>query len=87
MSTNAKDLIKKLLCRDPRKRLGANKDSEEIKEHPFFEDINWEDVFNRKLQMMPIEDPKINLNEPIKVTFMQSENNKKVEGWTFINKI
>jgi serine/threonine protein kinase len=36
MSNNAKDLIKKLLCRDPRKRLGANKDSEEIKEHPFF---------------------------------------------------
>lgn len=27
MSANAKDLIKKLLCRDPRKRLGANKDS------------------------------------------------------------
>lgn len=49
MSANAKDLIKKLLCRDPRKRLGANKDSEEIKEHPFFEGINWEDVFNRKL--------------------------------------
>jgi serine/threonine protein kinase len=49
MSNNAKDLIKKLLCRDPRKRLGANKDSEEIKEHPFFEDINWQDVFNRKL--------------------------------------
>jgi hypothetical protein len=28
MSNNAKDLIKKLLCRDPRKRLGANKDSD-----------------------------------------------------------
>ncbi len=49
MSPHAKDLIKKLLCRDPRKRLGANKDSEWIKEHPFFEGINWEDVFNRKL--------------------------------------
>jgi hypothetical protein len=31
MSNEAKDLIKKLLCRDPRKRLGATRDSEEIK--------------------------------------------------------
>ena len=28
MSADAKDLIKKLLSRDPRKRLGANRDSE-----------------------------------------------------------
>lgn len=27
MSSEAKDLIKKLLCRDPRKRLGAERDS------------------------------------------------------------
>lgn len=33
MSHDAKDLIKKLLCRDPRKRLGASRDSEELKEH------------------------------------------------------
>lgn len=31
MSNEAKDLIKRLLCRDPRKRLGAERDSEEIK--------------------------------------------------------
>ena len=47
MSPNAKDLIKKLLCRDPRKRLGATKDSEELKEHPFFEGIDWQSVLNR----------------------------------------
>jgi len=27
MSNEAKDLIKRLLCRDPRKRLGADRDS------------------------------------------------------------
>lgn len=37
--------------------------------------------------MAPIEEPKINFNEPIKVTFMENENGKKIEGWTFINKI
>ena len=31
MSANAKDLIKKLLSRDPRKRLGANRDADELK--------------------------------------------------------
>ncbi len=28
MSTEAKDIIKKLLCRDPKKRLGHQRDSE-----------------------------------------------------------
>ena len=35
---NAKDLIKKLLDRDPKTRLA---DIEEIKKHPFFAKINW----------------------------------------------
>lgn len=33
------------------KRLGAGpRDAEEIKEHEFFSDINWDDVSNRKLK-------------------------------------
>ena len=78
MSNEAKDLIKKLLCRDPRKRLGAIRDSQEIKQHDFFKGMNWQDVFNRKLQMPPIEDPKINMNEIIKVNFDNTENGKKI---------
>lgn len=36
--------------REPTKRLGAGKtDSEEIKTHPWFKNINWDDVYNRKL--------------------------------------
>ena len=62
MSANAKDLIKRLLSRDPRKRLGANRDSEELKEHPFFEGISWQDVMNRELKMPEVDLPKINLN-------------------------
>ena len=50
ISLEARDLIIKLLCRNPKKRLGYRRDGEEIREHPWFSDINWEDVFYKKLQ-------------------------------------
>ena len=34
--------------------------------------------------MPPIDDPKWNLNDTIKVSFENEGNGKKVEGWTFI---
>lgn len=38
----ARDLIKKLLVRDPRRRLGSSRGASEIKGHPFFKGIiNW----------------------------------------------
>jgi len=43
------DLINKLLYRKPYKRLGAN-GIKEIKEHPWFKNINWEELFNKKLK-------------------------------------
>ena len=46
---NAKDLIKKLLVIDPNERLGSGPDgSENIKKHPFFKGINWNDAYQRK---------------------------------------
>lgn len=42
MSIDARNLILQLLNRNPMRRLGAGpKDSQEIKEHAFFKDINW----------------------------------------------
>jgi len=55
-----------------------------LKEHEFFQDVNWQDVFARKLDMPPIDEPKWNLNETIKVSFENSDGGKKIEGWTFI---
>lgn len=40
----AKDLIKKLLILDPQERLGFN-GAEEIKEHPFFQDVEWDKLY------------------------------------------
>ena len=39
-----------LLTRDPSRRLGSGKeDAEEIKRQPFFKDVNWEDVLNKRI--------------------------------------
>lgn len=37
----AKDLIRGLLAKDPQKRLGFKRGATEIKQHPFFESVNW----------------------------------------------
>ncbi|XP_018901176.1 ribosomal protein S6 kinase alpha-5 isoform X2 [Bemisia tabaci] len=41
LSTDVVDFISQLLVKDPRKRLGGDKDAEELKKHPFFKDMNW----------------------------------------------
>ncbi|KAG9315591.1 kinase-like domain-containing protein [Chiua virens] len=45
------DLAKgSLLTRDPARRLGSSKtDAEEIKKHPFFKDVSFDDVFNKRI--------------------------------------
>ncbi|KAL8124444.1 serine/threonine-protein kinase D6PKL2-like [Apium graveolens] len=41
VSFAAKDLIRGLLAKDPHKRLGFKRGATEIKQHPFFESVNW----------------------------------------------
>ena len=40
-----------LLNRKAEKRLGAKEGAAEIKRHPFFSEVNWEDVKNRRLAL------------------------------------
>ncbi|XP_044520954.1 ribosomal protein S6 kinase alpha-5 isoform X5 [Gracilinanus agilis] len=50
MSALAKDIIQHLLVKDPKKRLGCGpRDADEIKEHPFFQKINWDDLAAKKV--------------------------------------
>ncbi|XP_073520080.1 protein kinase C delta type-like [Phyllobates terribilis] len=45
LNADLKDLIKKLLCKNPQKRLGV---CGNIREHPFFTNISWEDLEKRR---------------------------------------
>jgi serine/threonine protein kinase len=51
----AKDLIQKILIKDPRKRIGyGSKDYKEIKEHPFFKGINFESLLEEPVPLNKI---------------------------------
>lgn len=51
MSIEAKDLLKKLMTRDPLERLGAGPDeAEAIKRHPLFRKLDWNEVQARRTQ-------------------------------------
>ena len=52
MSHEVEDLLRKLLDREPSKRIGAgSEDAEEIKRHPWFAGVDWEAVYARKLKV------------------------------------
>ncbi|VFQ87216.1 unnamed protein product [Cuscuta campestris] len=52
MSTDAQSLIDCLLTEDPNQRLGAN-GAAEVKEHPFFRNINWDTLARQKAAFVP----------------------------------
>ncbi|KAK4459896.1 Serine/threonine-protein kinase cek1 [Cladorrhinum samala] len=65
ISLEAKDLVDKLLCSDPRQRLGANRDDkyqsggEEIRSHPWFKDVNWDTLLQDEAEFVPnLENPE-----------------------------
>jgi classical protein kinase C len=50
MPRDAVSILQKLLTRDPTRRLGSSKeDAEELKRQPFFKDVNFDDVLNKRI--------------------------------------
>ncbi|XP_049882058.1 ribosomal protein S6 kinase alpha-5-like isoform X2 [Pectinophora gossypiella] len=48
VSPEVQDFIKKLLVKDPRRRLGGgDEDADELKRHPFFQNLDWDAVSRR----------------------------------------
>ena len=52
LSDDAIDLIKKLLVRDPRKRLG-HRGAAQVKAHPFFKGVKWDRIYNEEPSFVP----------------------------------
>ncbi|KAL4504253.1 hypothetical protein ABPG72_021091 [Tetrahymena utriculariae] len=93
VSDNARNLISRLLVKNPQKRLGFGKnDFEEIKKHPFFNGFNWTHAIQRKLKppppyIKPIVDSK-NSGTPnfmMTMTPLGMTTDNHVNGWSFIN--
>jgi serine/threonine-protein kinase RIM15 len=59
VSDEAKDLMNRLLCTDPTKRLGSNTEEkyssggEEIRSHPWFSDVNWDSLRDDEASFIP----------------------------------
>ncbi|RFU32183.1 hypothetical protein B7463_g4174, partial [Scytalidium lignicola] len=49
LSTEGRNFVKGLLNRNPKHRLGATDDAEELKRHPFFADIDWDALAKKKI--------------------------------------
>ncbi|KAI5850216.1 hypothetical protein DFP73DRAFT_472996 [Morchella snyderi] len=58
VSDIAKDLINRLMCTDPTKRLGVG-GAEEVKRHPWFAEIKWDTLLEETPQFVPTpQDPE-----------------------------
>ena len=54
LSVEGRNFVKGLLNRNPKHRLGATHDAEELKQHPFFADVDW-DALGKKLITPPFK--------------------------------
>lgn len=87
LTIEAKDLLKKLLKREPSLRLGSKNGAEEVKQHDFFKGVKWENVYNKELTP-PIPPPsRLAYRNLPKHTFYYDEgpDESKVNGWTFVS--
>jgi len=50
MSDDLKDIISKLLDRNPKTRLGSKNDAHDLINHPFFADIDWEKLEQKEIK-------------------------------------
>ncbi len=80
LSATARDLITRLLDRNPRKRIGA-RNKQEIKDHLFFKGLDWKALEERRLEAPFRDEPVEDYDEPRRTKFTDmdyEEDNAKV---------
>lgn len=50
LANQAIEMIRKLLERDPKRRLGSNRDAKEVKSSEFFDNIDWKALYEKRLE-------------------------------------
>ncbi len=70
-SPNLKDLLTKLFHKDPKLRLGSGpKGAEEIKSHPWFENVNWDAIYHQEVKapFIPVIKDEVDVSnfDPVK---------------------
>ncbi|XP_067833801.1 ribosomal protein S6 kinase beta-2-like, partial [Heptranchias perlo] len=64
LTHDARDLIRKLLKKSPSQRLGSGPgDASDVQNHPFFRQINWEDLLARKVD--PPYQPRLQSDDDV----------------------
>jgi hypothetical protein len=78
--------LRKLLERNPKKRLGFN-GAEEVKSHPWFKNLNWEEVYNKQLVPPKPKCKQVKFFEQNKALDLGSADSKGEElyGWNFVD--
>ena len=90
-SEELKDLLRKMLDKNPKQRIGIGNDKQDLKNHPFFADIDWDLILEKKITP-PVEMVDIREEYHIKekVDFKDEDYNannkniKRIPGFTFI---
>ena len=97
INEDAASLLRGLLQKNPAKRLGGGiKDAEEIKQHYYFKDVNWDDVYNKRIRPPPYnlftrnimhvyQRPRLFANDDYSKTSGDINNPNMLPGWSFIN--
>lgn len=63
ISDNGKQFVKGLLNRNPKHRLGAQNDAQDLKDHPFFNDMDWDALAHKRIA--PVFKPLVESNESV----------------------
>ena len=77
ISDEAKDIILKLVCKDSTIRLGTKGGVDEILSHPWFAEINLDDMMNKRL--VPPYKPEVKSDEELVLSFSTKENPSAVQ--------
>ena len=88
LSEEARDIVLKLLNRNPLNRLGAGPTgAKEIKTHPFFYGMNWEEILNKRAKLTFKIKKKVHRQEIPIESYIAAIGNREenyCQNWSFI---